>query len=74
MTDPEEVISVPSADDMDNETFLRHMDARHAHEVLNGPLSVDPSPVDAWVSPYRAFHDNLHAIAVPGQYDHEHLW
>ena len=68
------MVTVPSADDMDNETFLRHMDARHAADVKDGPLSVHPDSVDAWVDPYRAFHDRLHDIAVPGQYDHEHLW
>ena len=70
-----DVVIVPSADDMGNETFLKHMDKRHADVVLNGPLWSDEiTAYDSWVGPYRAFHDGLHAIAHPGQYDHEHLW
>lgn len=71
-----DVTRVPASEDMDNLTFLKHMDARHSHEVLNGPLATarsEPSN-DGWVGPYRAFHDRLHDIAVPGQYEHEHLF
>jgi hypothetical protein len=66
--------TVPSIDDMDNETFLKHMDARHASDFRNGPLSAHPDTADEWVGPYREFHERLHELAVPGQYDHEHLW
>lgn len=74
MIDPEDIVIVPNIDTMDNETFLKHMDKRHADQILNGPLSDSPYIVDGWVGPYRAFHENLHNIAHPGQYDHEHLW
>lgn len=69
-----EIITVPSIDDMDNETFLKHMDARHAADVIDGPLSAHPDRADEWVAPYRAFHERLHELALPGQYGHEHLW
>ena len=69
------MIEVQNGDEMDNLTFLKHMDKRHSEVVLNGPLAESRTPpYDSWVGPYRAFHDNLHNIAVPGQLDHEHLW
>ena len=71
-----DAVTVPSAEDMDNLTFLKHMDARHSNEVRNGPLATaksDPTD-DGWVGPYRAFHERCHDIAVPGQYNHEHLF
>lgn len=68
-------MSVPSIDDMDDDTFLKHMDKRHAHEVLAGPLSVHPDRNPSWVNPYRAFHDRVHEIESPAtEHDHEHLW
>lgn len=66
--------TVPASDEMDNDTFLRHMDKRHSHEVLDGPLHPHPQHDDVWVGPYRANHDRLHDLASPGEYDHEHLF
>lgn len=68
------MLSIPNTDEMDNETFLKHMDARHADEVKCHPLSNHPDRHDNWVGPYRAFHERLHDLALPGRYDHEHLW
>jgi hypothetical protein len=70
-----DIVTVPSIDDMDDDTFCRHMDARHSESLSNaGPLSAHPDRAPEWVLPYRAYHDRLHDIAVPGQYDHEHLF
>lgn len=72
---PEEcrVVQVPEASDMDDMTFLKHLDARHSHEVkTEKKLAKFPHIVEAWVGPYRAFHQRLHEIAAPGQYDHTH--
>ncbi len=72
-----DIIEVVSADEMDNETLCRHLEARHAEAIdieKNGSLLRHPDKADAWVLPYRAFHDRLHDIALPGALDHEHLF
>lgn len=71
--EPEDVVAVPEAIEMDDETFLKHLDARHRHEVQQEKsLAKSPHIMTAWVSAYRAFHQRLHEIATPGQHDHEH--
>ncbi len=71
--EPEDVVSVPMAHDLDDETFLKHLDARHSDEVKQEKaLAKSPHIMVAWVSAYRAFHQRLHDIAAPGQHDHEH--
>lgn len=68
---PKDIVEVPDADEMDNETFLKHLEHRHANECkVEGFIS--RNAVEAWIGPYRVFHDRLHRIAVPGQHDHEH--
>jgi hypothetical protein len=70
-----EVVEVPSIDDMDDDTFCKHMDLRHAESLSTaGPLSNHPDRAPEWIGPYRVFHDRLHDIAVPGQFDHEHTF
>lgn len=68
-TDP---IQVPCSASMDDETFLKHLEYRHAEECKFEDTPVARRAVDAWIGAYRAFHDRLHKIAVPGQYDHYH--
>lgn len=70
VVDPVEVVAIS---DMDNDTFLKHMDARHKGDFVGWPLSTHPDRDDAWIGPYRAFHDRLHDIHH-GQIDHVHLW
>lgn len=66
-----EVVEVPNAWDMDDETFIKHLEKRHAADCkIEGYIS--RNGVDAWIKTYRVFHDRLHALATPGQYDHEH--
>lgn len=65
------IVEVPSANDMDDETFLLHLERRHAAECrIEGYMA--RNAVEAWVGTYRAFHERLHRIAAPGQHDHVH--
>lgn len=70
-----EIAQVVNSDDMSDDDFCRHIDARHAEHLSNaGPLSGHPDRAPEWMGPWRAFHDRLHDIATPGQLDHEHLF
>jgi hypothetical protein len=68
--DPENLVVVQDADEMDDLTFIKHME--HRHEADTGIESHHLHAMDAWVPAYRAFHERLHKIALPGQYDHIH--
>jgi hypothetical protein len=71
----EPVVEVPIADEMDDETFLKHLERRHADECKFETPGVGMTArraMDAWLPTYRAFHDRLHKIEQPGQYDHTH--
>lgn len=66
------IVEVPSAEDMDDETFLLHLEKRHAEECRMEKTPVHRHAIEAWLPSYRAFHERLHGLATPGQYDHEH--
>ena len=69
---PDPVV-VPDADDMDDATFCKHLEKRHAHEVHMSPDgTLTRYAMEAWINNFRTFHERLHDIAVPGQHDHEH--
>lgn len=70
--DPEDLTSVPLAEDMDDETFLLHLEHRHADECKFEKTPVARRAMEAWIPTYRAFHETLHKQATPGQYDHVH--
>jgi len=71
----DERVIVPDADDMEDETFLKHLDKRHAHETgTEHALHQFPHIQAAWVGTYRAFHDYQHRINGEDAYDHEHVW
>lgn len=75
MHSSDDVVEVPDADDMDDETFLLHLEKRHGTEVhlpVPAESAMKNRAVEAWIGSYRSFHDRLHSLAVPGQYDHEH--
>lgn len=58
---------------MDDETFRKHYNARHLADAEMGAELPDDA---RWVKLnelWRAFHRRCHEIAVPGQYDHDHL-
>jgi hypothetical protein len=67
------VVSVPDAEQMDDETFLNHIEKRHAKECkVEGYIK--RHAVSAWIGVWRAYHERLHMIATPGQHDHVHEW
>lgn len=69
--DPEDQVEVPHPDRMDDETFIKHLEKRHAKECkIEGYVS--RHNVRVWINMYRIFHARLHRIATPGQYDHVH--
>ena len=70
-----ELVTVPHPEDMDDETFLKHIDKRHRQDTKHDGQNVlfPQSTWTAWVPLYRTWHERLHAISIPGQYDHEHL-
>lgn len=71
ITPSAEAVEVPDAWDMDDETFIKHIELRHAVECkVEGYIA--RHAVSAWIRVYRVFHDRLHAIAKPGQHDHYH--
>jgi len=66
----ERAVSVPAEGEMDDETFVKHMNLRH-HDSLGGLSQL----VFQWISPYvlecyRKFHHQLHAVRI--DLDHEH--
>jgi hypothetical protein len=64
------LVEVPDADDMDDDIFLKHLEARHAAECkIEGIIKHRKGP---WINGYRRLHDRLHDLAAPGQHDHEH--
>jgi hypothetical protein len=66
------VVIVPDAELMDDETFLKHLDKRHADDTgVERVLHKSPHIQQSWVGAYRAFHEHLHDH---GEYDHEHAW
>jgi hypothetical protein len=69
---PKETVEVPNQDEMDDDTFISHLELRHAAECKFENKKVRRMAVSAWIGPYRAFHDRLHRLATPGQYDHTH--
>lgn len=73
--DPDEQVEVPDADDMDDETFLKHLDKRHAHETsVETQLHKSVHAREAWVGAYRAFHERQHNVNPEEHYDHVHVW
>lgn len=63
-------VVVPHQDDMDDETFMLHLEKRHAADTKVERLNRHAVP--QWIGAYRAFHNRLHAIGLPGQYEHDH--
>lgn len=71
--EPDEVVEVPLSGEMDDETFLKHLEHRHARECKFEKTPVARKATSAWLPTYRAFHEQLHKQAIPGQYNHEHV-
>lgn len=71
-------VEVPAAVDMSDANFCRHMNLRHSRDMGGAVLEWEADGGGAYagtsaaLSAYRKFHDRLHSLATPGQYDHEH--
>lgn len=67
-----EVPTVPCADEMDNDTFLKHYNKRHLQDSSMSRVIERDMAWEKLAGMWRAFHRRCHNLAVPGQYDHEH--
>lgn len=68
-------VEVPDADDMDDETFLKHVEKRHAGQMRVENGKVSRHAINAWIGAYRAFHEVIHDHPERyGEQDHEHTW
>jgi hypothetical protein len=68
-------VEVPHAEDMSDKTFCQHMNLRHASDMGGASLELHGSMrrgTNATLNAYRKFHERLHELSVPGQYDHYH--
>lgn len=68
----EELIKVRNVKDMSDEIFIKHLLTRHSADFKNWNLDKIKHFAKGWSNPWRAFHENLHKHAVPGQYSHVH--
>lgn len=61
-------------DDMDNATFIKHMNARHSHSLGKGFARLPDQMTPAMILLYRIFHRQLHGILAMYHPDlnHEH--
>jgi len=69
-----EIVRVPHPDDMDVETFLKHVKARHADSLPEG-FDLTPEEMTEYVEEcWRRFHERLHRLrpGPNGGYDHDH--
>jgi hypothetical protein len=59
---------------MDDETMFMHLNARHLKDIgLRQKIDYSKVFMPGLVAAHRAFHRRLHALARPGQYQHEHV-
>jgi hypothetical protein len=66
--------TVPGVEDMDDETMYKHVNARHKTDLgLTEDMHYSDTLSASLIDTQRAFHRRCHDIAVPGQYDHEHV-
>lgn len=63
------VVTVPAADDMDDEIFIKHMNLRHDDSIggLHSLWLISPSVTSGW----RAFHNRLHNSGAVYTHAHE---
>lgn len=67
-----DMIEIPSQDEMDDETFLKHVTKRHPEITEGRNVAAYPNRAKGWISPYRALHRRMHHPPVPHDYDHYH--
>jgi len=58
-----EPIRIASAEEMTNENFIRHMNARH-NDSLGGMKELPDNMYEQQIYTYRAFHNRLHDTRV----------
>ena len=63
------VVTVPAADDLTDETFIKQMNLRHDDSIggLHWPWLISPSVTGGW----RAFHNRLHNSGAVYTHAHE---
>ena len=67
----DDVVEVPSANEMDNDTFIKHLETRHKSDTgVEGYMT--RHNIEIWIGMHRTFHERCHRLATPGQYDHIH--
>lgn len=71
-TDSDLIVKVRNVRDMSDEVFIKHLRLRHKNDFGKWGLDKIRHFSKGWSDPWRSFHDNLHKISVPGQYDHVH--
>lgn len=68
----DDFVWVPDPDEMDDETFLKHLDKRHGEDTgVEHALHKFPHIQQAWVKQYRAFHEYLHRTKEFDDHEHE---
>jgi hypothetical protein len=65
------VVTVPSADQMSTEIFVRHMNLRHV-DSLGGLTELPEDITPAVEQLYRSFHARLHLLRLRSELRHEH--
>lgn len=65
---------VPSAEEMDDETFFKHYNARHVpNDATGAALRYSPTLTAGLIGTTRAWHRRMHLLAEDGDFTHEHL-
>lgn len=67
----DEVVLVTASKDIPDKNMVKHINGRHAPDYLV-VVAYMPLANPSYMGSVRAYHDRLHALATPGQYDHEH--
>lgn len=65
-------IRVHSVWEMPDELFLKHLEKRHSIDFAKWNFPKIKHYSDAWIIPLRSYHEKLHELSIPGQYDHVH--
>ena len=67
------VTVVVNAEDMEDETFIKHYNARHlAQDQPKSRRPIEYSPLATYYDCLRAYHRRTHHTLENGEYDHEH--
>jgi hypothetical protein len=68
-----ERLRLPNPDDMSIVHFFQHMMLRHGDSMPEG-FVLRPDAVSAYVEEcWRLFHERLHRLRAPDNYDHRHI-